>query len=632
MAVKGASFDILEGSCLAIVGESGSGKTTLGRCLAGLHQPTAGEMLFADAPVPRSPRLRDPSVRRRIQIVFQDPDGLAQPEHDGSAQPAASAAPVLQARAGRRAATHCCAAPAGRIGAGTGATAAVRAQRRPEAKGRHSRALAAEPDLLICDEITSALDVLVQASIVALLADLQRRTGMAMLFISHELGVVHAVSDHVAIMHQGRLIEAGETAAVFAAPRQAYTRSLLAAAQQVAAGDYPFHLEATQAGGKPMKISAVDAFRVAPKFLFVRVRTDEGVTGWGEAGARLPLPVGGRGGDRLGEYLIGKDPLAIEAHWQIMRKSGFYRDGTVLMSALAALDEALWDITGKVRGVPVHELLGGPVRDRVRAYVWIADSDFCAYTAEALIAETQGWIAKGFTAFKLTPAQQFHIGKPSEAAVVVDRIAALREAVGPDIDIAVDVHGQWSKAMARRILPLLDPYQLMFIEEPVLPEHLHMLPGTALTSTPLATGERLFSRWTSLGVLRDGISVIQPDVSDAGGISETRRIAALAEPYDVVVAPHCPLGPIALAASLQIDFATPNILIQEQSITHYGKSFFDYVLDRRVFETRDGWFSRPTGPGLGVEIDEKAVEAAGKLGFDMPNPIRFHADGSYAEF
>ena len=183
------------------------------------------------------------------------------------------------------------------------------------------------------------------------------------------------------------------------------------------------------------------------------------------------------------------------------------------------------------------------------------------------------------------------------------------------------------------MLPLLDPYQLLFIEEPVLPDNLHMLPELReLTSTPLATGERLFGRWDFLGVLRDGISVIQPDVSDAGGISETRRIAALAEPYDVVVAPHCPLGPIALAASLQIDFATPNILIQEQSITHYGNSFFDYVLDRGVFDMRDGWFSRPTGPGLGVEIDEKAVEAAAKVGFEMPDPIRFHADGSYAEF
>ena len=183
------------------------------------------------------------------------------------------------------------------------------------------------------------------------------------------------------------------------------------------------------------------------------------------------------------------------------------------------------------------------------------------------------------------------------------------------------------------MLPLLDPYQLMFIEEPVLPEHLHMLPELReLTSTPLATGERLFSRWDFLGVLRDGISVIQPDVSDAGGISETRRIAALAEPYDVVVAPHCPLGPIALAASLQIDFATPNILIQEQSITHYGDSFFDYVLDRSVFEIATaGSHARPDRAS-GSRSTRRRSRRRPSVGFDMPDPIRFHADGSYAEF
>ena len=248
VAVKGASFDILKGSCLAIVGESGSGKTTLGRCLAGLHEPTAGEMLFAGAPLPASPRLRDPSVRRRIQIVFQDPDSSLNP----SMTVARSLRRPLRQffRLGRAGEQQRIAALLRQVG-----LAPELGQRLPsELSGGQkqrvaiARALAAEPDLLICDEVTSALDVLVQASIVALLADLRRSTGMAMLFISHELGVVRAVSDYVAIMYQGRLIEAGETAAVFAAPRQGYTRSLLAAAPELAAGDYPFHVEATQAG------------------------------------------------------------------------------------------------------------------------------------------------------------------------------------------------------------------------------------------------------------------------------------------------------------------------------------------------------------------------------------------------
>lgn len=381
-----------------------------------------------------------------------------------------------------------------------------------------------------------------------------------------------------------------------------------------------------------MKISAVDTFRVSPKWLFVRVRTDEGVTGWGEAGAQLRSRAVAAAVHDLGSYLVGKNPLAIEAHWQVMRRFGFYRDGAVLSSALAALDEALWDIAGKVRGVPIHELLGGPVRERVRAYVWVADSDFCTQPIEELLEEACGRVAEGFTAMKLTPTPMFHIGKPSETTLVVERIAALREAVGPEIDIAIDAHGRWSKATARRILPLLDPYHLLFVEEPVLPEHLHALPELReVTSTPIATGERLFNRRDFIDILRDGIAVIQPDVSDAGGISEIRRIAAMAETYDVTVAPHCPLGPIALAASLQIDFATPNILIQEQSISFFGDRFLDYLVDRSVFDLKDGWFSRPTGPGLGIEIDEKRVEEAGKLGFEIPDPIQRYPDGSYAE-
>lgn len=241
VAVKGASFDIFKGSCLAIVGESGSGKTTLGRCLAGLHKPTAGEMLFAGASLPPSPHLRDASVRRRIQIIFQDPDSSLNP----SMTVARSLRRPLRQffKLGREAERERIALLLRQVG-----LAPEFGWRRPsELSGGQkqrvaiARALAAEPDLLICDEITSALDVLVQASIVALLADIKRSTGMAMLFISHELGVVRAISDHVAIMHQGRLIEAGETATIFDSPRQSYTRSLLAAAQEVAVGERPFH-------------------------------------------------------------------------------------------------------------------------------------------------------------------------------------------------------------------------------------------------------------------------------------------------------------------------------------------------------------------------------------------------------
>jgi galactonate dehydratase len=386
-------------------------------------------------------------------------------------------------------------------------------------------------------------------------------------------------------------------------------------------------------GRSGLKVTSVDSFLVSPQWLFVRVRTNEGITGWGEGGVQMWARAVQGAVTHLAQYLVGQDPLTIEAHWQVMRKSGFYRDGTILSSALAALDEALWDIAGKFHGVPVHELLGGPVRDRVRAYAWIAGDDFGEFTEEELIAETQGRIDQGFSAFKLTPAKSFAIDTPQAGHELVSRIAALRDAVGPTRDIALDVHGHWSKAMARRLLPQLEPYELLFVEEPLLPEHLHMLREiTAATSLPIATGERLYNRWDFRVALESGLAVAQPDVSQAGGISETRRIAAMAEAYDVVVAPHCPLGPIALAASLQIDFATPNILIQEQSVSHFGDQFLDYLVDRSVFDIIDGYFARPTAPGLGIEVDERAVEEAAKVGHNRRNPLWRHTDGSYAEF
>ena len=245
--------------------------------------------------------------------------------------------------------------------------------------------------------------------------------------------------------------------------------------------------------------------------------------------------------------------------------------------------------------MPVHELLGGPVRDRVRAYVWIAGDDFCAYSPEAIIAETLAWVGKGFTAFKLTPPKAYAIGMPSEGTAIVDRLAALREAIGPDSDIALDVHGQWSKTMARRILPPLDPSSCSSSRSRCCPRTSTSSGADAETSLPIATGERLFA----VGLPRrrpSGIAVIQPDVSEAGGISETRRIAALAETYDVIVAPHCPLGPVTLAASLQIDFATPNILIQEQGITFFGDASSATSRTRRSSTSTTVLAARPGRP------------------------------------
>jgi galactonate dehydratase len=381
-----------------------------------------------------------------------------------------------------------------------------------------------------------------------------------------------------------------------------------------------------------MKIVNVETFLVPPRWVFLRVETDEGIVGWGEPIVEGRAETVAAAVKEMSDHLIGSDPAPIEEHWQVLAKGGFYRGGPVLSSALAGIDQALWDIKGKALGVPVHELLGGPVRDRARVYTWIG-GDRGGDLAEGGLRAA----AEGFDAVKCNAANQLrHIDGPAAVHHIVDRLTALREAVGPGVDIAVDFHGRFSSAMARRVLPLLEPLLLMFVEEPVLPEFSRDLGRvTAGTSVPIAAGERLYSRWDFRDVLRTGIAVAQPDLSHAGGISEVRRIAAMAEAHDVALAPHCPLGPIALAASLQVDFATPNFLIQEQSLgIHYHESndLLDYLVDPAVFRFTNGYVDRPTAPGLGIEIDENAVRQAARHGHHWRNQLWRHADGSFAEW
>ena len=389
--------------------------------------------------------------------------------------------------------------------------------------------------------------------------------------------------------------------------------------------------------GPAVKITSIETFKVPPRWLFVRIGTDEGVVGWGE-----PVVEGRADTVRacvaeLSALLLGQDPMRIEDHWQVMTKSSFYRGGPVLSSAVAGLDQALWDIAGKTLGVPVHVLLGGPVRDKIRMYTWVG-GDEPAEIADQVAAA----VANGFTAVKMNAGgKMHHLGTVAELDAVVERATAARDAIGPTRDVALDGHGRLSLANARRLARLLEPVRPFFLEEPVLPEITHLLRDVVESTTvPIATGERLFSRRDFLPALQAGIAVAQPDLSHAGGISEVRRIAALAETYDVAIAPHCPLGPLALAASLQIGFATPNYLIQEQSMgIHYnaGNELLDHVLNSDALKIVDGYVHRLTGPGLGVEIDEDAVRAVDRAGHDQhgrdwATPWWRHDDGSFAEW
>lgn len=380
------------------------------------------------------------------------------------------------------------------------------------------------------------------------------------------------------------------------------------------------------------RIARVETFLVPPRWLFVRVETASGIIGWGEATCEGRSETVRTAVHQLSELLIGQDALRVEDHWQVMTKGSFYRGGPILASAVSGLDQALWDIAGKRYGAPVHQLLGGPVRDRIRVYGWVG-GDEPSEVRDHISAQLEA----GLTAVKMNASGRMSpIASVAELDAVVQRVAAAREVLGDDRDVAVDFHGRFTLANARRVAPLLEPYRPLFIEEPVIPENSHLIGEfVRSTTTPVSTGERLYSRQEFLPVLQAGIAVAQPDLSHAGGITEVRKIAALAEVYDVHLAPHCPLGPLALAACLQIGFATPNYLIQEQSIgIHYnlGAEVLDYVVDKTPFRFVDGHIERLTGPGLGVEIDEHAVRVADKRGHSWRSPAWRHPDGSFAEW
>jgi galactonate dehydratase len=381
-----------------------------------------------------------------------------------------------------------------------------------------------------------------------------------------------------------------------------------------------------------VRIDRIETFLVPPRWLFCRVATDNGLVGWGEPVVEGRAETVRAAVDELSDLLLGRDPRRIEDLWQLMTKAAFYRGGPVLSSAVAGLDQALWDILGRSLGVPVHQLLGGAVRERVRVYGWIGGDDPSA-VAEAAAARVEA----GLTAVKMNASGRLSpLPTAAEVAGVVDRLAAVREVLGPERDVAVDFHGRFTPAAARRVVPLLAPLHPMFVEEPVLPEYGHRLAEVVAASPiPVACGERLFSRTDFLPALAAGVAVVQPDLSHAGGISEVRRIASLAEAHGALLAPHCPLGPLALAASLQVAFATPNFLIQEQSIgIHYNRDaeLLDYVLDRGPFAFPDGYVSLGDAPGLGVEIDEAAVRRADAAGHRWRPPVWRHDDGSFAEW
>ncbi|MFC8311147.1 galactonate dehydratase [Streptomyces olivaceus] len=387
-----------------------------------------------------------------------------------------------------------------------------------------------------------------------------------------------------------------------------------------------------------VRIAGITAYSVPPRWVLVRVTTDTGAAGWGEALlSKRRRAVLGAVAD-LADNLVGAPAGRIEELWHRMRRGAFFRGGPVLSTAAAAIEQALWDIKGRALGVPVHELFGGPVRERTRVYAWIGGD-----RPADVVAGARERVAQGFTAVKMNATAELdHIAGAAEVDAVVARVAGLREEFGTGLDVALDFHGRVHRSMVHPLLRELEQFRLMWVEEPLAPGHEDLLPEVARAAgaTRIATGERLTSRWDFRTLLeRGGVDILQPDVS-VTGLSELARICHLAEAHDVAVVPHSPNGPVSLAASLQVAAACLNVPLHEQSLgLHYNTGhgglprgeMADYVRDPAPLTPVDGALAVPAGPGLGIEVDEAAVRAA-DIGWRHPDARWRHPDGRIAEW
>ncbi|WP_213818240.1 galactonate dehydratase [Garciella nitratireducens] len=381
-----------------------------------------------------------------------------------------------------------------------------------------------------------------------------------------------------------------------------------------------------------MKITSLEVYQLKPRWIFIKINTDEGISGWGEliSGTRTETVCAGV--KEIGNCIIGRDPRNIENIWQRIYRF-FFRGGPISMTILSGIEMALWDIKGKYYNMPIYEFLGGKARDKIMVYSWIGGDRPSDVSTEALSRKEMG-----FKAVKMNATDELHyIDSFKKVEEVLERIDSIRKAVGKEIEIGIDFHGRVHKAMAKVLAKELEPYRPMFIEEPILPENNEALTEISkYTSIPIATGERLYTRWGFKDVIKSGVvDIFQPDVAMTGGILETRKIAAMAEAFDIAVAPHAPYGPIALAATLQVDVCTPNVFIQEQSLgIHYNQGFdlLDFVKNKEIFQYENGFVKIPEGSGLGIEIDEEKVKKVSLEGLLWTNPKWKNYDGTVAEW
>ncbi|WP_436923929.1 galactonate dehydratase [Halosimplex amylolyticum] len=370
-----------------------------------------------------------------------------------------------------------------------------------------------------------------------------------------------------------------------------------------------------------------ELFKVPPRWLFLKIETADGTVGWGEPILEGRAETVKTAVEELMEgYLLGEDSSRIEDHWQRMYRGGFYRGGPVLMSAIAGIDQALWDIKGRYSGEPVYDLLGGRTRERVQVYKKIVSED-----REEVAKLTADAVEEGYTTLKLLTAYQTSsIESTADIDAICETMRIAREAAGRDVDIGIDLHGHISATMAPRLLSRLAEFDPMFVEEPVRPEHLRMLDPKGSHDVPLGFGERLYSRWEFAPHLESGrLDIAQPDISHAGGITEIKNIASMAETYGAQLMMSCSVGPIAYAASTQLSHHLSNA-VQQPSL---GERYVDaYVENVGTIQSENGYVSLSDEPGLGIEVDEDGIREHAGQGSDWRTPIRRYDDGSIAEW
>lgn len=381
-----------------------------------------------------------------------------------------------------------------------------------------------------------------------------------------------------------------------------------------------------------MKISDFIVYKVKPRWIFIKINTDEGISGWGELVSGTKTETVVAGAKEMCSKLIGINPLEIERIWQRLHRS-FFRGGPINGTVISGIEMALWDIKGKALNLPVYELLGGAVRDKIKVYSWIGGD-----RPSDVVAMAQERWDKGFRAVKMNATSEMHyVDSLEKVNAAVKRVASIREKFGNAMSIGIDFHGRVHKPMAKVLAKALEEYHPMFIEEPVLPENEEYFAQISNeVSTPIATGERLYTRWGFKNIFKQGaVDIVQPDISLCGGLLEERKIAAMAEAYDMAVAPHAPYGPVALAATFQVDACTPNVFIQEQSLgIHYNQGFdlLDFVKNKEIFQYKDSFVDIPKGPGLGIEVDEDKIKDVAQEGLVWNNPAWVNDDGTIAEW